>query len=197
MQQWQSTPQVYSFNGTNRRCDRLPYVARLTDRLHFVDVVVPDDGVKRGVQVVEKVHDLEKVGRSQCAQVLQPGSAAIFSLNTVPCTKSQESNNKKQCSRQLQCEIPCGVGNVVNSSLFINSSLSSLSSTLHAVCRGGPPPVGGSHLWQGEGVWWGRGSGRGRGRGGLAGGRGAEDISVQLPYTARPQGASPQRDFAQ
>ncbi len=29
------------------------------------------------------------------------------------------SHNKKQCSRQLQCKVPCGVGNVVNSSLFI------------------------------------------------------------------------------
>ncbi len=37
--------------------------------------------------------------------------------------------NKKQGSRQLQCEVPCA-GNVVNSSL-------SLSSTSHAVHRGG------------------------------------------------------------
>ena len=44
--------------------------------------------------------------------------------------------NKKQCSRQLQCEVPCSVGNVINSSLFNNSSLSSLFSTSHAV-RGG------------------------------------------------------------
>ncbi len=43
--------------------------------------------------------------------------------------------NKKQCSRQLQCEVPCA-GNVVN------SSLSSSSSTSHAVRRGG-----GSSLW--------------------------------------------------
>ncbi len=52
--------------------------------------------------------------------------------------------NKKQCSRQLQCEVPCSIGNIVNSSLFINSSLSSLSSTSYAVCKGGP---------QGRGVW--------------------------------------------
>ncbi len=52
--------------------------------------------------------------------------------------------NEKQCSRQLQCEVPCGVSNVVNSSLFINSSLSSLSSTSHAICKGGV-----SHLQQG------------------------------------------------
>ncbi len=58
--------------------------------------------------------------------------------------------NKKQCSRQLQCEVHCSVGNVVNSSLFMNSSLSSLSSTSHAVHKG-----------------WGSGHG-----GGLGGGRG-------------------------
>ena len=64
-----------------------------------------------------------------------------------------EFHNKKQCSRQLQCEVPCGIGNVINSSLFINSSLSSLSSTSHAVHGWG------SHLQWGEG-----GGGRG-GRG--------------------------------
>ncbi len=42
--------------------------------------------------------------------------------------------NKKQCSRQLQCKVPCGISDVMNSFLFINSSLSSLSSTSHAVC---------------------------------------------------------------
>ncbi len=47
--------------------------------------------------------------------------------------------NKKQCSRQLQCEVPCGISNVVNSSLFISSSLSSLSSTSHAIHRGVQP----------------------------------------------------------
>ncbi len=45
------------------------------------------------------------------------------------CIVPTETMNKKQCSRQLQCEVPCGVGYVVNSSLFINSSLSSLSPT--------------------------------------------------------------------
>ncbi len=62
--------------------------------------------------------------------------------------------NKKQCSRQLQCEVPCGVGNVINSSLFINSSLSSLSSTSHA----GPFPP--------------RGTPRGSSRVGVGGGEG-------------------------
>ncbi len=58
--------------------------------------------------------------------------------------------NKKQCSRQLQCEVPCGVGNVISSSLFINSSLSSLSSTSHAVCRGAWGAwVGGGGLGEG------------------------------------------------
>ncbi len=64
-------------------------------------------------------------------------------------------------TRQLQCEVPCGVGNIVNSSLFINSSLSSLSSTSHAVHRGEPVQRGG-----------GSGRGRGRGGGGRGGGRG-------------------------
>ncbi len=35
------------------------------------------------------------------------------------------------------------------------------------------------------------------GGGGSGGGRGAGDISATLPYIALPQGASPQRDFAQ
>ncbi len=77
--------------------------------------------------------------------------------------------NKKQCSRQLQCEVPCSVGNVVNSSLFINSSLPSLPSTSHAAC----------YLWEGGGVWprgiWIGGSGwvGGSGWGGVwLGGRG-------------------------
>ncbi len=50
--------------------------------------------------------------------------------------------NKKQCSWQLQCEAP-SAGNVVNSSLFVNSSMSSLSSTRHATCGGGRPGGGG------------------------------------------------------
>ncbi len=72
-----------------------------------------------------------------------------------------KGTNKKQCSRQLQCKVPCGIGNVINSSLFSNSSLSSLSSTSHAVLgvvwlQGG---------WVGGGGW-GRGRGfRGEGRG--------------------------------
>ncbi len=51
----------------------------------------------------------------------------------------------------------CNGVNVINSSLFINSSWSSLSSTSHAVfCRRG--------VWPG-GVWPGGGSGQGGGRG--------------------------------
>ncbi len=65
-------------------------------------------------------------------------------------------SNKKQYSRQLQCEVPCDVGNV------IDSSLSSLSSTGHAVHRGGGPASG-------------RGEGGLVGEGGLAGG-GGQDI---------------------
>ncbi len=60
--------------------------------------------------------------------------------------EAHKNENKKQCSRQLQCEVLCGVDNVINSSLFINSSLSSLSSTSYAIQRGG-----GSCLWQGGG----------------------------------------------
>ncbi len=72
------------------------------------------------------------------------------------------SPNKKPCSRQLQCKVPCGVGNVVHSSLFINSSLSSLSSTSCAVYRGwshlcGVPASGKGGSTSGMG----RGSGRG------------------------------------
>ncbi len=59
--------------------------------------------------------------------------------------------NKKQCSRQLQCEVSCSVSDV------INYSLSSLSSTSHAVPRGG-----GSGRRGGLG---GGGGGLGRGRG--------------------------------
>ncbi len=75
---------------------------------------------------------------------------------------SQPQNNKKQCSRQVQSEVPCGVGNVINSSLFITSSLSSLSSTSHAVwggLAGGGGSSGGRGVWQGEGL-----SGRGGGQ---------------------------------
>ncbi len=89
--------------------------------------------------------------------------------------------NKKQCSRQLQCEVPCGVGNVINSSLFINSSLSSLSSTSHAICRGSSYGGGSGckGVWAGAGGW----------------GRGAGDISIQLPLphyhmVLRPKGTS-------
>ena len=67
-------------------------------------------------------------------------------------------HNKKQCSRQLQCEVPCA-GNVVN------SSLSSLSSTSHAVFRG-VQPWGSSQGGSGRGGGLGRGRGlRGRGQG--------------------------------
>ncbi len=79
------------------------------------------------------------------------------------CPLDLHTPNKKQCSRQLQCEVPCSVGNVVNSSLF-NSSWSSLSSTSHAdfaggVWPGGVWPWGGlaaGGVWPRGGVWlWG------------------------------------------
>ncbi len=59
--------------------------------------------------------------------------------------------NKMQCSRQLQCKVPCSVGGVINSSLFIESSLSSTNHTVHG---GGLPPVAGSRVPRGG---WGRG----------------------------------------
>ncbi len=102
---------------------------------------------------------------------------------------SRRSQNKKQCSRQLQCEVPCDVGIVINSSLFINSSLSSLSSTSHAVqggvfqLQGGPTVRGG--LGQG-----GLGEGEGEGEGG--------DISSTLPYILHHHVVlPPKKDFAQ
>ncbi len=82
--------------------------------------------------------------------------------------------NKKQCSRQLQCEVPCSIGNVMNSSLFINSSLSSLSSTSHAIHREGGVPAG---------------------EGGLAGGRGQGTFQsschiLHYHMVLRPEGTS-------
>ncbi len=77
-------------------------------------------------------------------------------------------HNKKQCSRQLQCEVSCSISDVMNSALFINSSWSSLSLTSHAVfwaggglamggvwLLGGPTggrrgPIGG----RGQGTFW-------------------------------------------
>ncbi len=107
-------------------------------------------------------------------------------------SKLLETHNKKQCSRQLQCEFPCSVRNVVNSSLFINSSLSSLSFTSHAVTGGGGCLAsgrgGGFCLQQGDRAPMGEGGPTG---GGGPTGEGAGDISVQLPYTALPHGASP------
>ncbi len=80
--------------------------------------------------------------------------------------KTNHRNKQEAVLKATAVRVPCGVSNVINSSLFINSSL---SSTSHAVRRGG-------------------GSGRGEGAG---------DISVQLSCTALPHGASPKRDFAQ
>ncbi len=107
------------------------------------------------------------LGDAARSSVPPPARVLILCLVRLNVFVSAAASNKKQCSRQLLCEVPCGVGNVVNSSLFINSSLSSLSSTSHAVHGGGPA------------------SGRGvlllAGRGGQ-GGQGVGDISVQLPY---------------
>ncbi len=84
---------------------------------------------------------------------------------------------------QLQCKVPCGISNVIDSSLFINPSLSSLSSTSHAACcpwagvwHGGLPLAGGSGRGKGGlvgGGGSGRGRGCGRGRRGLVGGGGS------------------------
>ncbi len=64
---------------------------------------------------------------------------------------------------KAQCEVPCSVGNVVNSSLFINSSLSSTSHA--ACCRQG----GGSASGRGGLPLAGGGPASGRGEGGLVG----------------------------
>ncbi len=55
--------------------------------------------------------------------------------------QGQNLQNKEQCSRQLQCEVPCGVGYVINSSLFINSSILPCSPCLPPVMLD-PPPLG-------------------------------------------------------
>ncbi len=87
-----------------------------------------------------------------CLFLTNNGELARGSLWSQP-------NNEKQCSKQLQCEVPCSIGNVVNSSLFINCSF--------LFC---PPPVmlsmeGGS---AGGGVWPGGSMGGGRGHFGPA-----------------------------
>ncbi len=85
-------------------------------------------------------------------------------------TTKSSSPSRTRCPTQVSgtqqirssAQVPCSVGNVVNSSLFINSSLSSLSSTSHAVWggpQGGPQGVSGH-----RGVWL--------GGGGFHGGRG-------------------------
>ncbi len=72
-------------------------------------------------------------------EILDPLLTGWQSVNTRSTTRKADTEaNKKQCSRQLQCKVPCGVGNIVNASLFINSSLSSLFSTSHtAYCPWG------------------------------------------------------------
>ncbi len=99
--------------------------------------------------------------------VLVMGKARVlWGVHGRGICRNRQGENKKQGSRQQQCEVPCGIGNVINSSLFINSSLSSLSSTSHAVHRGVQlcvcvcVCVGSGHggrLRQGEGVGGGGG----------------------------------------
>ena len=45
-----------------------------------------------------------------------------------------EKKNKKQCSRQLQCEVPCA-SNVVNSSLFVSCCRGGAQGTFHPPCH--------------------------------------------------------------
>ncbi len=74
--------------------------------------------------------------------------------------------DKTRSSAQGNCSAKSLAGNVINSSLFINSALSSLLVFHQSCCMlstggsavGGPPPAGG--VWPGRG-----GSGRGRGQG--------------------------------
>ncbi len=100
--------------------------------------------------------------------------------NFKPPVVSLYNFNKKQCSRQLQCQVPCGVRDVVNSSLFTNSSLSSLSSTSHAIFGGGGVQLQG-----------GSGGARGLGEGG--GGQGTFPSSCHILHyhkVLRPKGTS-------
>ncbi len=154
--------------STNTQRERCLELTMMHDGERFPGAAVLD--VRCRVTLVALIDALP--GRVRTLHVREPQRACAHAQE-ISSMRTREGN-KKQCSRQLQCEVPCGVGNVINSSLFINSSLSSLSSTSHAICR--------------EGVWlW----GGPQGEGGSTGGRGPGDISVQLPYTARPHGASP------
>ncbi len=83
----------------------------------------------------------------------------------------------------------------MNASLFINSSLSSLSSTSPAVCPGGFLPLvagsgGGGCLAGGLESLRGRGVSQGEGEG-IGEGERVGDISVKLPYIVLPHGALP------
>ena len=102
----------------------------------------------------------------------KPRCLQVIFWPLVPVHRS----NKKQCSRQLQCEVPCSVGHVVN------SSLSSLSSTSHALHRGGGLARGVGH----GGFGWGRGLGRGRG----VKGRGQETFHPPCHMVLHPKGTS-------
>ncbi len=95
----------------------------------------------------------------------------------VVCTRAVNSPKTIRSSAQGNCSAKSLVGNIVD------SSLSSLSSTSHAMGRGGG--LGPGNL--GGGQFWGQGVGRGRG----FRKEGAGDISSTLPYTALPHGASP------
>ncbi len=120
--------------------------------------------------------------RSTGPDTTSPGNSVRISCVTDPvrswgatvCTKCALPTRS---SAQGNCSAKSLAGNVVD------SSLSSLSSTSHAVLRG---------------VWGQGGSGWGKGvrEGGLRE-EGVGDISSTLPYTALPHGALPQRDFAQ
>ncbi len=94
--------------------------------------------------------------RSLCTSARSSRASANFKLRQL---LSLEHVNKKQCSRQLQCEVPCA-GNVVNSSCLLV-----LSSP-----RGGGGVGGGGGSSRGSGR--GRGPGRMRGLGGRRGGWG-------------------------
>ncbi len=78
-----------------------------------------------------------------CEDILQAAKlpASSGQLQVVHCACVMRcvfpQVNKKQCSRQLQCKVPCSIGNVVNSAWFSNTYLSSLCSTSHAVQGGG------------------------------------------------------------
>ncbi len=136
-----------------RRNGPKPHLMQLTDTIFFCGDFL---GLSQNDPNLSVLQKLWVEHSTPCLGSGSPSSPRFTRWVRAQCTQ-----NKKQCSRQLQCEVPCGIGDVVNSSLFINSSLSSLSSTSHAVhgggglpLAGGPASSGGILSLAGEGGVW-------------------------------------------